>query len=481
MMRAALLACLLVSSAWAHDPGDSGISVEYADGSIIEPNTTTLAIDGATLATSIDGSGRVVLTTGPLVTLLGQQIGDTAAEFASTVVFDGRTIDFDAVTDLMWPDPLILDTTVVGGTAATSTLNLRPTSSAAPTTATIKLCGGAGDNNTTDFSCLTAFPDGWTMGPNGGTTGGVRFINFTSTVTQDSTGLAGFPFSFLIHDGHTHDVTVGTTGTSIVTFSTQPTYKNATGNAVSGASVTGLYVLTTISNTGAGSLTIAKEAGVDIWGGSRSSGTTVTDKYGVLVQPATTSGTITDNYGVFVSAQAAGTNIFPFGAGEHAITGTVNASEGIWGVESGAPNRFYFKNESGHIWRMGYFPMQSRATGLATSPTTQYFNVIGQNAENATETNVDTSVPAMSCYAMWCSLDAAAGGGSDAHAFTLRDDTADTALSCTITTTAFTCTDREEAGVAIAANSLVTIEDTTTDTPVANNVNCTVLCNLTAW
>ncbi len=484
MMRAAMLALCLVTSAWAHDPGDSGLNIEYSDGTIIEPNATTLAFDSSTLAATVDGSGRAVLTTGSLVTLLGQQIGDTAAEFATTVVFDGRTIDFDAVTDIMWPDPLILDTTNVGGTAATSSLDLRPTSSSAPTTGTIKVCGGAADNNTTNFTCLTAFPDGWTIGPNGGVTGGYTVLGFTSTVSQDSSGLAGFPFNFIFNDQHTHDVTAGTAGTSLVTFSAQPVYKNATANAVSGGNLYGLYVLPSLSNTGAGTLAITEEAGVKILGGVRSSGTTVTDRYGVLVAAASSSGTITDNYGVFVAAQTVGTNIFPFGAGEHTITGTVNSGEGVWGVESGSPNRFYFKNESGHIWRTGYLTMQGVGTGLATTATTKYFPVSGSAASTTTAngTDVDQAAPAsITAYAMTCGLTAAAGAGTDAHAITLMDDTATTSLTCTITTTASECKVRVEAGVAIAAPSLIVYRDVTTDTPVANDITCILAYNVTGW
>jgi hypothetical protein len=183
-----------------------------------------------------------------------------------------------------------------------------------------------------------------------------------------------------------------------------------------------------------------------------------------------------------VAAQSVGTNRFPYAAGEQTITGADPDGQGSWGVETGAPNRFYFKNESEHIWRMGYLTFTGRGTGLATGAGTNYFPVFTTAVDDATETNVDAGAPgAMTCYALACGLNVAAGGGSDAHAITLRDDTSDTALACTITTTASTCSDREEAGVTIAAPSLLAYKNITADTPTANEVTCTLVCNLTAW
>jgi hypothetical protein len=495
MMRAALLACLLVSSAWAHDPGDSGISVEYADGSIIEPNTTTLAIDGATLATSIDGSGRVVLTTGPLVTLLGQQIGDTAAEFASTVVFDGRTIDFDAVTDLMWPDPLILDTTNVGGTATTSVLKLNPSSNASYAAgATIELCEGA-PSASGSVNCMTVAPDGVSLSTNATIFSGLQAA-FTATQTTDALIAGSFPSVFGLNFSPGLTITnssIGGTGLgAIVGVISSPSVTNGTNDNYSGATSVSYAGGFTSSRTSTGTLGITKANVFQSQITAPNTSITYTDArdFQALEISGTVNGAVTRHTGFVAEAMTKGTTVMPFAAGEATITGTPPTGYGAWGVESGAPNRLWFQNESGHIWRTGWATWSMSSALLGADNGTDYFRPVGfAQAAGTTEATVDepTAPGPMKVYGISCNARVAPanGGGTQSRTCTLRVGTpgslAASALTCSFTEATQSCTDREEAGVAVGATQVATIEWTAASTPADSEVATTLWWNLDAF
>ena len=67
---------------------------------------------------------------------------------------------------------------------------------------------------------------------------------------------------------------------------------------------------------------------------------------------------------------------FQFGATGHTVTGSVPSGEGAWGTETHTPTRFYFKNDSNQIWRLGTMSMTGAittgSTGLGASRT-NYF------------------------------------------------------------------------------------------------------------
>jgi hypothetical protein len=463
--RALLFVAVLVSSAAAQDGlGEGGPAVWNGDGTLIESNTHTFNFADGDFTGTTQASGEVLIQAGPDLRQLSDCNGDLATDQCN---------------------PTIMFYDVVGGTAATDSLSLRPNSNANPTTGTIELCGGVGDSDTTAFACLTPFPDGWTIGPAGGVTGGATVLRFNSTVTQDSSGLAGFPWNFVFDDNHTHSISGSTTaGTSLFSFRSQPIYVNPTANAVSGASIYGLYFNPILQNTGSGSLTIAAEYGLYVDTGARQAGTTVTDRYGIVVLDAVTSGTITDNYGVFVRAQTVGTNRFPYGAGEHTITGTVNTGEGVWGVESGSPNRFYTKNESGQIHRMGYATSTGSGVAMNTGAT-HYFPINDRLTTTATEGNTDVPVPgAITVYHVACGVDVApdTGGGVQSWTFTVSADTADvTGTSCAIADTATSCTASIAAGTSVAAGVMWNWQVVPSGTPTASDGTCTVWWNLNAF
>ena len=72
----------------------------------------------------------------------------------------------------------------------------------------------------------------------------------------------------------------------------------------------------------------------------------VDNYYGSYIEPVGSVATTT--YGHFVAAQTS-TNSYPYAAGEQTVSTTPPAGTGVWGIESGAPNRFFFKDESGNV------------------------------------------------------------------------------------------------------------------------------------
>ena len=68
---------------------------------------------------------------------------------------------------------------------------------------------------------------------------------------------------------------------------------------------------------------------------------------------STLNGTVTRAWGWHAGALSKSTADFQFGATAQTVTGTVPSGEGAWGTETHTPSRFYFKNDSNQIWRLG--------------------------------------------------------------------------------------------------------------------------------
>lgn len=350
-------------------------------------------------------------------------------------------------------------------------------------------------NDTFTNTSGAAFLYGFSMTPTVTMAGGLlipTMVNFAGTWTAS----AAATNSFVVFNGAPTIAFTGASaapGTTWAGASIQPVITSTNVAAGTMTTVTDYAADDSITATGAsGSLTVTNRIGYasrpTMTTNNGTGAVTVTTGTHFLATPTAMSGagteTLTNEYGFKIGAVTSATNFFPFAAVESAITGTVASGEGIWGVETGAPNRFYFKNESGHIWRTGYLTSTGVGTGLATTATTKYFPFTGNAASTATAngTDVDQAAPgAITVYGATCGLTAAAGAGTDAHALTLMDDTATTTITCTITTTASTCNVRVEAGVSVAAPSLLVWRDVTTDTPVANDVSCVTVYNLGAW
>ena len=257
----------------------------------------------------------------------------------------------------------------------------------------------------------------------------------------------------------TASVTGGSTTMTVTNFSgfrDEPTFAaNTAGGTLTITTRHGLHVLDP-TVTATGTVSIATNTGVEI--DPQTSGTTV--------------------YGIRVKAQATGTNIFPLAFGEHTITGTVASGEGVIGVETGAPDRLYYKNESGNIWRMGYTSALGTGTVLATvSGTTDYIPFGYKGAANATEATIQISGPGnVTFFAMTCGLSAAPGGSSvRTMTFMKANGSASSNLTCTITGSATQCSVFPTSTDVVAATALLSIKDAVT---VANAAAATGSCVL---
>jgi hypothetical protein len=376
--------------------------------------------------------------------------------------------------------------TIRGGTAAEDDLQLQATAATSGVSGAIELCAG-NPTMATGGVCSTVWEDGVTLG--GTTSSHYGVLSSGTAIEPAASDVLGLPLVGMFRDEtrlKLQDSALNATYMgSVESFRSSVKIENATDdNVTAGGGLNGyigFYASPELVKSSSGTLTLGKGFGFYSAPNTIDSGETIGDYYGFRAVSPTNNGTLTDNYGVFAST-ITGTNRHPYSAAQGAITGSTKADEGDWGVENTAPTRFYYRGDTGHIWRMGYLTMTGVGTTLATTAVTRFFPVAGTAAANATETTVDAASPgAIKVYAMSCGLTAAAGAGTDAHAITLRDDAADTALSCTITTTATNCQDREEAGVTVAVPSLLAFKDITTDTPTANDVTCVLVYNLDVW
>jgi hypothetical protein len=217
---------------------------------------------------------------------------------------------------------------------------------------------------------------------------------------------------------------------------------------------------------------------------------TVTDLYlgGQAVDASSVYGTVTREWGWHVGALSKGAARFQFGATEHTITGAVPAGEGVWGVEAGSPNRFYFENESGHVWRMGYATVHAAGTdggngGLNSSTSsTNYLKMGASGGACSVESNCTAVTPGnVHVYAMACSVTVAPGTTSN-RVFTLRQNASDTTLVCTIGSADKSCTARDESGVAVGEGVHWSVKSTVTTANAANaSGGCVLYYNLDAF
>jgi hypothetical protein len=381
-----------------------------------------------------------------------------------------------------------IDGTIYGGTTDTATLELDASNSATQH-GIVNLCGTATNVSTNSFTC-TQILNGTLSVADG--TNVVSAIVGSGIVTQTTDGSAAFhtPSVYFMRDTLTHQVTDsalnGATLGSHVSFDSAPTIKNNTDDNYTsgGTALISYYARPALVKGSAGTLTINEEDSFFSSPPAVPSGVTITGFSDFKAAAITVTGTLTNRYGFYADV-GTGTNQYPYAAKEHTITGANVSGEGFWGVETGAPDRFFFENESGHIWRMGYSTLTGIGTTLATTATTDFFSIPGTSAANGTETtaHLQVAVPnSIHVFGMICGLQVAAGSGTMAHAFTLRSNAADVSgITCTITTVASECRVRVEAGVAVAAPGKLAIKDITTSTPTANDGTCTIYYTVDAW
>lgn len=165
---------------------------------------------------------------------------------------------------------------------------------------------------------------------------------------------------------------------------------------------------------------------------------------------------------------------------------TVPASDGAFGVESTSPTRFYFKSDNETVWRMGHSDWTSHCTAMATAFATaeQFCPPYTTAAEAAAIATVDEIGPgALKIYALACAVNAAPATTS-VHTFRVYVNGAATALSCTITGAATSCTSRAENGIAAAVTQPIAIgSDVTVANAAAGSTDgvCTMWWNLDAF
>lgn len=201
---------------------------------------------------------------------------------------------------------------------------------------------------------------------------------------------------------------------------------------------------------------------------------------------ATGSPTITRQIGFHADALTSGASNFQYEAVEMSASavGTVGSNRGVWGVlADNNPNRFFYKNENGHVWQMGYASQPFTCTGLtpAVGDPTQYCQPVGKAAADTNENNVKVVVPGnVHAFAMSCGLSAAPGVAS-IRTFTLRVSNADTAMACTMIGNAqFRCASRVETGIAINVTATWDISEdvTTADAGGTDSASCVLYYNI---
>jgi len=383
---------------------------------------------------------------------------------------------------------------VRGGTATTDVLDLRA-SAAAGYKSTIKLAGGTPTLGGTaaNYPAMTLLPDGATADYTGFVGNVVSGLAWSSTITQ-SVGSAIGLFRMFDLGGK---FTTGMANVGYIQGSIwNPTIEFTSASAQTVAEITALYTGFNLTHTGGGAVTVTKmyNQGYST-AGAIPSGVTVTDLYvGNEAISPTVTGVVTRMWGHHAKVTT-GTDQFPYGATEHTISASAPpANEGVWGVETAAPGRFYYKNESGHLWRMGYTSWTVTIAALAADNTTRYLIPNGTNvAADTTEANVDTFVApgALKMYAIACTVGVAPanGGGTQTRTFTVRTGAAgalaDTGLVCSgMSEATQVCTGRLETGAAATAGQRITIAASAAGTPaatIAAESTCTIWWNLDAF
>lgn len=539
--RALLLLLVLVSPLWAVEDNTSRGEIGISQASEEVCRASLLELDPAifTVTGSVEQFPSVcTITTVSDVTLLGQCIGDVSTDFCDPVSFTGRQVNSGDATSWELPNATTLPATctvgdvyvdsngdlaqklylceatdtwvqqgdistdgrdggqiIHGGDAtASETLSLRPNTSTAPT-GTLRLCDTSSMSmSTTDFICGTLVPNGFTFGDAGGS-----LLNLTATLTNSggftvSKEMRGFNYAPTLDV--TNIPTLAFAGV-LVGYRNAPIYQNSATGTVIGGGALGIVSAPSCQKAGSGSnFGISKMGTMEGYVGTIATGCTVTDFYaGVNAEAAgTVGGTLTNWYGTRSAAPLLGTNRAQFAAVgmSRANIGTVKSTEVWWGAESTTQERFITKNDAGHVWPTPHFCWTGNtlAVGLAADTTTRYFSVNG-NRTTATTTEADHDTPvigASQAFSLACGLSAAPNNGANTQTrtFTVMDDTGATALSCVISETATSCSDREDVTtVTLAAASMIDFRSEAANgggsAPLATDATCTVCFTLDAW
>ena len=118
----------------------------------------------------------------------------------------------------------------------------------------------------------------------------------------------------------------------------------------------------------------------------------------------------------------------------------------------------------------GYTSMTGITAGLANS--TRYFAVNQYGSDNANESAADSPAPAdITLTGIICGMNNAPGSGKT-RTFTVRDNAADTSMTCTISDTAKACSLFPASGLAITAGHMIDWQGQTTGSPAATDVTC---------
>jgi hypothetical protein len=202
-----------------------------------------------------------------------------------------------------------------------------------------------------------------------------------------------------------------------------------------------------------------------------------------------TGATVSNNWGSLIEALTTGTQNFQYGAGEMAASsvGTVPSGYGIFGVESGNPNRFFFKNENGNFWEVGYTTFHGFTTGTISTSVATFFAMNGNTTTTSgTETSVVPRIRAPGAshlIGMACTFNAAPNGAGKSYAIVPMDNgSAVTNTTCTISNAATSCSVFPATTDAVAAADPLTIRLTPAGTPTAPTaVSCATFYTIDAF
>jgi len=458
---------------------------------------------GPTGAAGADGA------TGP-TGLVGAVAEDTTTVVADPIALDFTEPDATLVTNAAGTATVAMNgysllggraggQVLHGGTDADDTLDLRA-SAAADYTGTVHVGRGVGTTGAAIQDALTLWGDGISV-PGPTTTLLTRGFFFGATRTQTASASNGLPAHHTFSDWHTYtgaDATVAALGWD-TSFYSRVTFTNATSAALAGTEYRGLYTGPSCTNTGAGSMSMATMWGHRGTAEAIGAGCTVNDLYlgGEALDVGSLGGTVDRVWGWHVGTLAKGTARFPFGARAHTVTGSVPATEGVWGTETHTPTRFYFRNDSsacagGCVWRNGTASIHAGTAANALGAAANYYLRLGAiDASPPTSRGTGTtSGPLAGDYtivAMSCGLTAAPGSGNQRVVTVGRCSTQGcatftaTAVSCTLGAADTRCQYIDNAGVAFAATEWTTLHVADTGTPATADLGCTIYYTVDAF
>ena len=123
----------------------------------------------------------------------------------------------------------------------------------------------------------------------------------------------------------------------------------------------------------------------------------------------------------------------------------------------------------------GSFPLMSVFPSAANTASTTYYPLSGGTAAGTTtEANNQSIADSMTVTKLTVTLNVAPGSGKS-RVYTLRKNGADTALTCTISNTAQTCT--ATGSISVADDDLLATADTPSGTPTASTPSISYLAN----